>query len=518
MKGYEYDIAGTKVDNVIRKASKRKPIVICLIILFLIIIGVALALLLTGVIDSPINLNKAKTEDTSGSKNGDSNNNSSSNNDSNNNNNNDNQNNNPTSNENEENGNSGSENVDPQSGNNNSEEGHDHEHEDISENIIYDDFQIHFLELGNKYTGDSTYIKAGDTDILIDAGSRGNSATTLTNYVKKYCTDGKLEYVISTHGHQDHISGFAGNSDSKAKNFKGETVGKTGVLYYFEVGTFIDFAYKGEGTKAVDNKTQVSSSYGASTEYGKYLAAREYAISKGTTWFTAKELWDNNNASFELADGITMDILYNYYYFNTSTDENNYSVISMFNYNDHHFLLTGDLEKDGEEKFVAHYNNIAANPNLPHCDLFKGGHHGSYTASNEVLLNAITPDICCVCCCAGATEYTANYKTQFPAQDFINRIAKHTARVYVTTMFDEVNKTNVSMNGNIIVSFNGTTVGLKASNNLTKLKDTAWFNEEIYVNSSGNNVSGKAKEDFFTAETDGVTKVKRRIWPSYGVR
>ena len=38
------------------------------------------------------------------------------------------------------------------------------------------DLSIHFMELGNNYTGDAVYIKAGDTDILIDAGSRTNSA------------------------------------------------------------------------------------------------------------------------------------------------------------------------------------------------------------------------------------------------------------------------------------------------------------------------------------------------------
>ena len=137
-----------------------------------------------------------------------------------------------------------------------------HAEDGYTENIIYDNFQIHFMELGNEFAGDSTYIKAGDVDILIDAGSRGNSAPTLNEYIKKYCTDGKLEYVIATHNHQDHIAAFAGNSDSKAKNFKGEKVGKTGVLYYYEVGTIIDFTYAGvsENNKTVtyENKTQVS--------------------------------------------------------------------------------------------------------------------------------------------------------------------------------------------------------------------------------------------------------------------
>ena len=379
--------------------------------------------------------------------------------------------------------------------------------------VLYEDFQIHFLELGNNNSGDSVYVKAGDNDILIDAGSRGNSAATINNYVKQYCTDGKLEYVISTHGHQDHIAGFAGVSDNKAKNFKGDSVDKTGVLYYFEVETFIDFTYY----NSVDNKTASIDDYSTSTEYGKYLRARNYAISNNATHYTAKDLWDTNNTTFNLGSGITMDILYNKYYFETSSDENNYSVCTLFNYNDHHFMLTGDLEKEGEEALANYYDGSTSKKTLPHCDLFKGGHHGSATSSNECLLEKITPDICCVCCCAGDTEYTANYSTQFPTQAFIDRIAKYTSNVYVTTLYNEETKTNESMNGNIVVSSDGKEVGIQASNNLTKLKDTEWFNADIYVDSSGKNVSSKGSHDFYTKDTPGVTKVKRRIWPANGV-
>ena len=53
--------------------------------------------------------------------------------------------------------------------------------------IANGDLSVHFLELGNKYAGDCIYIKANDNDILIDAGSRQNSATTIINYVNKYC-------------------------------------------------------------------------------------------------------------------------------------------------------------------------------------------------------------------------------------------------------------------------------------------------------------------------------------------
>lgn len=390
------------------------------------------------------------------------------------------------------------------------------------DSVVYDDLQIHFLELGNDKAGDSVYIKAGDTDILIDAGSRAESAATIINYVSDYCTDGCLEYVIATHAHQDHISGFAGEAKS-SKNYKGETTTRNGVLYYFDVLNLIDFAYEGEvkktdianGVLATDNKSASSSSYNTSTSvYGKYLLSREYAISNGTNHKTAKELWDNNTTEFTLANGITMDIIYNYYYFNPSNDENNYSVCTMINYNDHHFMLTGDLEKEGEEKLASYYDASSSAKTLPHCDLFKAGHHGSPTSSNDCLLSKITPDICCVCCCAGSIEYTKANDNIFPSQDFINRIAKYTDQVYVTSIYISETNSFASMNGDIIVSagFKDDTfgIGLSASNNLTILKETAWFNEEIYT--LNGNVCSSSKE-YYNSSTEGAIKVPRRVWP-----
>ena len=57
---------------------------------------------------------------------------------------------------------------------------------------------VHFLELGNKYTGDCTYIKVGENiDILIDCGSKSNSVQTVSEYLNNYITDNTLEYVIA---------------------------------------------------------------------------------------------------------------------------------------------------------------------------------------------------------------------------------------------------------------------------------------------------------------------------------
>ena len=367
---------------------------------------------------------------------------------------------------------------------------HNHEQNNALEGVVYDNFQMHFLETGNDYTGDSTYIKVGDIDILIDAGSRKDSSVTIKKYIDQYCTDGKLEYVIGTHGDQDHIAGFVGSSKNGSKD---------GILYKYDIGTIITASYSNKTTQI----------------YEDYLTAIENCQSKGTKVFDAGACYNNEGEAkriYQLTDDISMEIIYNKFYFETSEDENNYSVCTMFNYKEHHFLLTGDLELEGEEEMAKYYDGSTKEKTLPHVDLFKAGHHGSKTSSNECLLELITPDICCVCCCAGSTEYTPNYNNVFPTQDFIDRISKYTDQVYVTSYFDEKELTYKPLNGNITVSSNGNDVAVAASNNTTKLKDTEWFNETVYVNSNKNICSGKGKEDFFTSTSEGVTPVSRRIW------
>ncbi len=77
---------------------------------------------------------------------------------------------------------------------------------------------------------DSTFIKVGDVDILIDAGSRKNSAEAIEKFMNDRMTDRKIEYVIATHAHEDHIAGFVGTS----------TYG--GIFDHYEVGTLIQFS------------------------------------------------------------------------------------------------------------------------------------------------------------------------------------------------------------------------------------------------------------------------------------
>lgn len=345
------------------------------------------------------------------------------------------------------------------------------------ETVIQDgELSIHFLELGNEYAGDSVYIKAGDVDILIDAGSRASSSTTIHNYIKQYCTDGKLEYVIATHAHQDHIAGFVGTSSDP------------GIFDLYECEVIIDYALRNTDSSVAKN----------------YEAKRNDEVANGAKHYTARDCMEKTNGastSYTLTDSIQFEILDQSYYYEKSSDENNYSVCMMLSYGENHFLFTGDLEKEGEESLVEKNN-------LPHCKVFKGGHHGSKTSSNEILLSKITPEVVCVCCCAGSSEYTDNVDNMFPTQDFINRVAKYTNRIFVTTLAKykiAVNKDGEeypkvdgfeSMNGDIVVTLDSDAkVKVVCSNHDTILKETEWFNSTLVLNG---------------------TERKMRTWPADG--
>ena len=328
----------------------------------------------------------------------------------------------------------------------NDEDDHDHGGTKVIES---EELSIHFLELGNKYTGDCIYINYGEIDIIIDAGSRTGSATTITNYINQHIKDNKIEYVIATHAHQDHIAGFYSTGSS------------TGVLDSYEIGTIIDYP-------KTDNKSGTRTSY---------ENTRDRLVAEGTEHYTALQCYNNEDGAqrvYELGPGVTMEILYQRYYVDKTSDENNYSVCLMIKQDDKQYLFTGDLEKEGESSLVEYYDEHHGG--LGHCVLFKGGHHGSSTSTNTKLLDAITPEYIIICTCAGTPEYTQNVDNQFPTQAFIDRVAKYTDKVYITTLIVNYSANAYdSFNGNVIFSVKDGEITIICSGDDRVLKDTEWL-------------------------------------------
>ena len=296
------------------------------------------------------------------------------------------------------------------------------------------EMNIYFPQLGNRTSGDCTIIKVGNTEVLIDAGSTRGSAETLVPYIGQYCTDGILEYVIATHAHEDHIAGFVGDD------------GTDGVFANFECKTIIDFPRK-------KTTSQISKDY---------ITWRDKEVTAGAVHYTALQCWNNANGAkrtYELGEGITLNILYQKYY-ETSGDENNYSVCTLISQGENHYLFTGDLESAGEKSLVE-------SNDLPKCAFYKAGHHGSNTSSTSMLIDVIQPEVVVATCCCGDSY-------GFPHQEFINNIAPYTDALYIPSYFGS--SSFVLLNGNITVNCkDGKTITVTGSNNNLKFKDTNWF-------------------------------------------
>lgn len=317
------------------------------------------------------------------------------------------------------------------------------------------ELEFHFMMLGNDKAGDCVYVKAGNTDILIDGGSYFDSIDDIQTYVDARMTDNKLEYVIVTHADQDHIACFAGPS------------GKDSLFDKYEVETIIDFP-------KTNKNTQV---------YQRYVAERTAEINAGAKHFTALECYNESKEGakrvYDLSDdgNIKLEILYNYYYENETNDENDYSVCVLFHHGSRQFLFTGDLEEHGEKKLAEKYD-------FTQVELFKAGHHGSPTSSNDCLLDEIKPKICVACCCAGSVEYTDYLPNTFPSRAFYNRISKHTNKIFAPITVDLVvdeQKPTTTYKGQTITNY-------KCGENLTPLHGNITViskaNEDVYVNCS----------------------------------
>lgn len=340
--------------------------------------------------------------------------------------------------------------------------------------ILDAEISVHFLELGNKYTGDCTYIKATgsdaegkkyETDILIDCGSKSNSISAVSSYLNNYVTDGKLEYVIVTHAHQDHYAGFATPANINS------------IFDIYEIGNIIYFAKTNQKEQGL---------------YANFLREVNEAKGKGANVFTAKDCIAGTNgakSSYVIGNttegNITLNILNSKYYTEKASTENDYSVCSLVKTPNQKFLFTGDLEAGGEKWLSENY--ATGELSLADCDLYKAGHHGSKTSSTNALMSLVRPKVVCVCCCAGSPEYTKNVLNQFPTQKFIDEISKYTECVYVTTLcVNYANDEFTSFNGNIVFMAKGTTYSVNCSNNNTVLKESGWLekNQRTWTNDS----------------------------------
>lgn len=196
-----------------------------------------------------------------------------------------------------------------------------------------DTLEVYFIDVGQ---GDSILIETGSHSMLIDAGENNKGATVVSYLEAKNIK--KLDYVIGTHPHSDHIGGL----DTVIKSFPVDNIIMPPITHTTE--TFEDVL------DAIDNKN---------LKITKAVAGNHYTL--GPASFT---IVSPNSSSYE--------------------DLNDYSVGILLTYGDNSFLLTGDAQKLSEEEMLANGIDLSA-------DVIKLSHHGSAYSSSSAYLDAVNP-------------------------------------------------------------------------------------------------------------------------------
>lgn len=241
--------------------------------------------------------------------------------------------------------------------------------EDMDKNSI-SDLEVHFIDVGQ---ADAIFIKKGDQAMLIDGGNNSDGKM-IVDYIKKKNIS-KLEYIIATHPHADHIGGL----DDVVDNFEIGKIIMPDVISTTQ--TFEDF---------IDS------------------------IGKKNLSLTKPKL----GAEYDLNGALITVIAPSEKVYSILND---YSVVVKVQYGNNSFLFTGDAEKTSETEMLEKNKAILS------VDVLKLGHHGSMTSTTKDFLDAVDPQYAVI-------SVGRENKYGHPDDEVLNRLISKNIHIYRTDL------------------------------------------------------------------------------------
>lgn len=199
----------------------------------------------------------------------------------------------------------------------------------------------HFIDVGQ---GDCILIQVNNKNLLIDSGTT-DSRKKLIKYLKNNKIK-KLDYVVATHPHEDHIGGMAS------------------IIKAFDIGEF----YAPKATAS--SEAFVDMVIALKNKNIKINVAKP-SISLNLGPSTSCVMLSPTSSTYE--------------------NVNNYSSVIKVSYKSSNYLFMGDTEELAEQELIKNGYDLKS-------QVLKVGHHGSKTSTSKEFLDIVSPEISIISC------------------------------------------------------------------------------------------------------------------------
>ena len=243
-----------------------------------------------------------------------------------------------------------------------------------TEDIIRsEELQIYFFNVGQ---ADCILVRSNGKNMLIDAGDN-EDGPLLVKYIKKLGIN-KIDYLIGTHVHEDHIGGM------------------DNIIKEFDIGEiYIPYTTNKSKRKFYEDVINEVKQKELSINYKK----------KG-------DKFELGEAKCEIKSIDNSDPT-------SSSKINSTSIVIQMEANNNKYLFMGDAEDDVETNSKIIWEDI---------DVLKVGHHGSDTSSTEQFINKVLPEMAVISVNSNTNSYG------HPSEIVMKRLQNKECQIYRTDM------------------------------------------------------------------------------------